>query len=87
MTMKTADQIKKSLRIHSLNHPSGCIGCAYRGDNASKIPHSCADKLFKDVREYIRQLEERCEHLLRTAEMLNDALKEYQRRDAHESHD
>lgn len=35
-------------------------------------------------RTHIQQLEKRCERLLRTAEMLNDALKEYQRRDKSE---
>lgn len=57
--METPDRIKTSLRIHTLNHRSGCIGCAYRGDNPAKIPNGCADKLFKDVREYIKQLEAR----------------------------
>lgn len=55
--MKSPDKIKKSLRIHTLSHRSGCIGCAYCGDNTAKIPNGCADKLFKDVREYIKQLE------------------------------
>jgi len=53
--MKTPEDIKKSFRIHSLNNPSGCVGCKYRGE--TKIPGKCSRELFKDVREYIQQLE------------------------------
>ena len=52
--MKTPNQIMHSFRLHTLNNRSGCIGCAYRDPN--KISAKCQHELFKDVREYIKQL-------------------------------
>jgi len=50
--MKKPKEIKKSLRIHSFPHPTGCNGCAYR----EKKLH-CTNELHKDVIEYIKRLE------------------------------
>lgn len=57
--MKTPEQIMHSFRLHTLHNRSGCIGCAYRDPN--KISFKCQDELFKDVREYIKQLQEAVE--------------------------
>jgi hypothetical protein len=65
---RTPDEIMKALRIHSLNHPNGCVGCAYRDPN--KISFKCQSKLFKDVREYIKQLEADKAELLKKVEQL-----------------
>jgi len=66
--MKTHDQIMHSFRLHTLNNRSGCIGCAYRDPN--KISFKCQDELFKDVREYIKQLEAQNAELLKKVEQL-----------------
>lgn len=65
---KTPDEIKKSFRLHTLSNRSGCIGCAYRDPN--KISFKCQSELFKDVREYIKQLESQNAELLKKVEQL-----------------
>lgn len=61
--MKNPNQIRHSFRLHTLHNRSGCIGCAYRDPN--KISAKCQDELFKDVREYIKQLEVERDFLLK----------------------
>lgn len=56
--MKPPDKIKKGLRIHSTMH-NGCVGCPYK-----EIGNRCSDVLFKDLRDYTRQLEAQNAELL-----------------------
>lgn len=63
--MKKPGEIKKSLRIHSFPHPTGCNGCAYR----EKKLH-CTNELHKDVIEYIKQLESKLNQAVEDIRML-----------------
>jgi len=68
------EKIKRGLRCCA----NGCDGeehCPYSGD------YDCNWVLIEDALALVEQMDERCERLLRTAEMLNDALREYQRRE------
>lgn len=69
--MKSLEEIKKGLEC-CLDDCERVGNCPYSGT------FGCDECLKRDAFAYIEQLEERCERLLRTAEMLNDALQEYQ---------
>lgn len=73
---KTPDEIKKGLKLCLTN--GACYICPY--DDMTKDCDVCRPHLVADTEAYIQLLEDRCERLLRTAEILTDALKEYQRR-------
>lgn len=74
--MKTPEEIKKGLECCQ---DTRCEGCPYSN------MRWCAKENGADALAYIKQLEARCERLLRTLEMLNDALKEYHRRNEDET--
>lgn len=73
--MRKPEEIKKGLECISDDACGVCSECPYRRAEV------CQDHVAADALEYIQKLEERCERLPRTAEILNDALKEYQRRE------
>lgn len=80
--MKTPEEIKRGLDCccKAGFQMMPCKICPYYDEDVSE----CANMMCADALAYIKQLEERCERLLHTAEMLNDVLKEYQRRDENE---
>lgn len=76
--MKAPDEVKKAL-VEAI---AETFWASNDGDVQDlQVTCDMAHAAMGDALTYIRGLEEKCQRLLRTAEMLNDALKEYQRRD------